>query len=241
MGALTADQPKCLIELAGKRLLEWQMAALNSAGLHAITVIRGYRKELLSSPAYAALDSPNWTASNMVATLSCAAHLLRRFSCVVSYSDIVYHPDHVRELVEAQGDVAICFDVLWESLWAARFENPLTDAETFRHENGWLRAIGNKTDDILDIQGQYLGLLKFTPTGWAASEEFLSELPAEERSRIDMTGMLRGLLNIGVKVRCVPVSGRWCEVDSESDVRLYERLLSEKQLNNRKWDHDWCW
>lgn len=239
MGALTADQPKCLTELAGKRLLDWQLAALESAGLHAITVIRGYRKELLSSPAYATLDNPSWATSNMVATLSCAAHLLRRFSCVVSYSDIVYHPDHVRELAEAQGDVAICYDVLWETLWAARFENPLTDAETFCHEDGWLRAIGDKTDNILDIQGQYLGLLKFTPTGWAASEEFLSKLSADERSRIDVTSMLRGLLKIGVKVWCVPVSGRWCEVDSDSDVRLYERLLSK--LNNRKWDHDWRW
>lgn len=241
MGDLTADYPKCLTELAGKRLLDWQLAALKTAGIQSVTVIRGYRKELLSSSDYSVLDNPDWANTNMVVTLSCAANLLREFLCVVSYGDIVYHPDHVRALADAEGDITISYDILWESLWSARFENPLADAETFKQENGWLKAIGERTDDISDIQGQYIGLLKFTPTGWTWIETFLSKLSSEEHRKIDMTGLLRGLLTEGHSIRCVPVKGGWCEVDNPSDVQLYEQSLKGEGLGNSTWDHDWHW
>jgi choline kinase len=39
---LTADRPKCLIDLAGKTLLQWQLDALLAAGVGPITVVTGY-------------------------------------------------------------------------------------------------------------------------------------------------------------------------------------------------------
>jgi len=238
MGQLTAEQPKCLIKLAGRSLIDWQLAALKSVGLTRVTVVRGYLKELLSSPDYAVIDNPDWTATNMVASLRSAGELLREESCIVCYSDIVYHPKHLRLLASADGDVAICHDFLWKSLWSARFENPLTDAETFRQENGWLQTIGERAREISDIQGQFMGLLKFTPIGWEKTEAFLATLPSDEQKQVDMTSLLRGLARTGVRIRCIPVAGAWCEVDSESDVRLYERLVN---TGNVHWDHDWRW
>jgi choline kinase len=177
----------------------------------------------------------------MVATLRCASSLLNESPCIISYSDIVYHPSHVRALAAAEGDIAITYDVLWETLWSARFEDPLADAETFRHSNGWLITIGNRAVKPSDIQGQYMGLVKFTPAGWQKTEAFLSTLSLAESKRLDTTSLLRGLLDNGVKIYCIPVNGRWCEVDSESDVRLYEGLLSRSQSKGAVWDHDWQW
>ena len=49
--------------------------------------------------------------------------------------------------------------------------DPLSDAETFRIDaSGELLEIGGKTGKIEDIEGQYMGLLKFTPTAWTAVE-----------------------------------------------------------------------
>ncbi|WP_372695961.1 NTP transferase domain-containing protein [Immundisolibacter sp.] len=39
---LTADRPKCLIDLHGKTLLQWQLDALLAAGVGPITVVTGY-------------------------------------------------------------------------------------------------------------------------------------------------------------------------------------------------------
>lgn len=241
MGDMTAMKPKCLTVLGGKRLLDWQLAALRSADMQSITVIGGYRKDLLASRDYQLLDNPDWAATNMVATLRCASSLLRQDSCIVSYSDIVYRPDRVKDLAAVEADIAISYDTRWEDLWCARFANPLVDAETFRQENGWLTAIGERAQRMSDIEGQYMGLLKFTPAGWRQVEEVLSTLPPERQSSIDMTNLLRILLDLGIGIRCVPGAGAWCEVDDGADVQLYQRLLDQSDRYGNGWKHDWRW
>lgn len=46
---LTADRPKCLIDLHGKTLLQWQLDALLAAGVGPITVVTGYASEAVES------------------------------------------------------------------------------------------------------------------------------------------------------------------------------------------------
>src|SRR6185503_13206340 len=41
MGQLTAEIPKCLVQLGGKPLLEWQTGALRAAGIDRIAVVTG--------------------------------------------------------------------------------------------------------------------------------------------------------------------------------------------------------
>ena len=51
-----------------------------------------------------------------------------------------------------------------------------------------------------------------------------------------MTSLLQLLLKDGVEIDTTPVNGRWCEVDSENDLRLYEH-----KLEHPNWTHDWRW
>lgn len=46
---LTADRPKCLIDLHGKTLLQWQLDALLAAGVGPITVVTGYASEAVEA------------------------------------------------------------------------------------------------------------------------------------------------------------------------------------------------
>ena len=39
MKNLTADRPKCLVELRGKALLDWQLEALRAAGVTEIAIV----------------------------------------------------------------------------------------------------------------------------------------------------------------------------------------------------------
>ena len=214
LGSHTRDIPKCLVELAGQPLLEWQRAALAVAGAQEVVVVRGYRPECLPGDGYPTADNPRWAETNMVGSLACAAEWLCRGPAIVSYADIVYHPSIVWSLTNAPGDICITYDRLWARLWAERFADPLSDAESFVVRNGQVVSIGEREDSIDEIQGQYMGLLKFTPAGWASVERLLDGLPAPERDRLDMTSLLRRLIAAGIPVQGVPVDGRWCEVDS---------------------------
>jgi choline kinase len=46
---LTADQPKCLIRIGDRSLLEWQVDALLEAGIREIVVVSGYRSDLVDA------------------------------------------------------------------------------------------------------------------------------------------------------------------------------------------------
>ena len=54
-----------------------------------------------------------------------------------------------------------------------RFKNPLKDAETFNFDKkNYLKAIGDKTNSLEKIKGQYMGLFKITPRGWKNKKTF---------------------------------------------------------------------
>ncbi len=237
MGEQTRDLPKCMATLDGRTLLDWQVSALRAGGIDDIAVVRGYRAETIQGD-FATLDNPRWAETNMVRTLECAKDLLRAEPCLMSYSDIVYHPDHIRALAASEGDLAMTYDTLWHGLWSTRFEDPLSDAETFLQKEGFLRVIGGKTRDLADIQGQYMGLVLFRPAGWRLAEQKLSSLgPAADK--LDMTSLLRALLADGAAIRTVPVAGRWCEADNQDDLALYESKIHTPGA--APWTHDWRW
>jgi L-glutamine-phosphate cytidylyltransferase len=48
---LTEDRPKCLIEVSGKSLLEWQLASLQANGVEEVVVVTGFRDDLVDEVA----------------------------------------------------------------------------------------------------------------------------------------------------------------------------------------------
>ncbi|WP_165072024.1 phosphocholine cytidylyltransferase family protein [Desulfovibrio sp. ZJ200] len=243
---LTARKPKCLVEIAGKPLLRWQCEALRGAGAARILVVRGYLSHSLTPEAagleagsFETVENPRWEQSNMLSSLLCAGPWLERAftqgenAATISYSDIVYPPEHVRALSACAEPLAVAYDLCWEQLWRLRFTDPLLDAETFRQTDGLLREIGGKPQNIAEVQGQYMGLIRVTPHGWALIRQTCAEL-GEAVARMDMTGFLRLLIGRGIRVGAVPVQGRWCEVDNQEDLRRYEQAL-----RSESWPHDW--
>lgn len=230
MGRLTDARPKCLTELAGRPLLDMQRAALRGAGVDEIAVVTGYRAELLERPGLARFHNPRWEATNMVASLACAAAWLETGPCIVSYADIFYAAETVRRLSRATDPVAIAYDPDWLASWSGRFADPLSDAETFRLDGSRVVEIGRKPRDVAEVEGQYMGLLRFTPAGWRAVESFRAGLPAPDRDRLDMTSLLRGLIGAGHRIEAIAAVPGWGEIDSESDLAFYEAAVAAGRL-----------
>lgn len=226
------DRPKCLVELEGKPLLERQIAALRRGGVDEIGVVRGYRAEMINFPGLCYFANEQWAETNMVMSLAAAAPWLRAGPVIVSYADIFYRRELVRGLATTPGELVISYDRGWRRLWTRRFADPLVDAETFRiNAAGQLLEIGGKTNRIEDIEGQYMGLLKFTPPAWSAVEALLSTLDARIRDRLDVTGLLRRLL-IGKKllIGTFGTDGQWGEIDNPEDVALYQTMVRQGEL-----------
>jgi choline kinase len=227
MGTLTEAMPKCMTVLAGKRLIDWQLEALRGAGIDKIGIVRGYKAEVLAFADVETFENPRWFETNMVMSLMQAAPWMRDDVCIVSYSDIVYPSAIVAKLMTAEAPISIAYDLNWLTLWQERFANPLSDAETFRlSDQSRLVEIGNKPNNLAEVQGQYMGLLRFTPAGWETVDRYLQTLPRSVKDKLDMTTLLRSLLQEKIEIRAVPIRDPWFEIDSESDLRRYEERLA---------------
>lgn len=221
MEHLTRESPKCLLEFRGKALLDWQIDAIRSAGIHEIAIVTGYRRELLLDRGLVEFHNERWAETNMVISLSRASSWLRESPCVVSYSDIFYRPTAVESLMRSPAAIAITYDPAWLNLWEKRFSNPLDDAETFRlTANSKLAEIGGRPSSIEEVEGQYMGLLRFTPTGW--DELWRIKYGSSQRGsdQIHMTAMLQQVIEAGrVNIAAVPYRDEWGEFDSVGDFR----------------------
>ena len=105
-----------------------------------------------------------------------------------------------------------------------RFNNPLIDAESFRlNSDGTLAEIGNQPKTMDEIQGQYMGLLRFTPYGWNELKYLRSKLTTENQDKMHMTGSLALILKNGkIPIFALPYDKTWGEVDSIDDLSFYE-------------------
>ena len=234
LGTLTEARPKCLNELFKRSLLDWQMGAFKRTNIDDIVIVSGYLGYMLKVKKAKLINNERWQKTNMVSSLLCADHVLSCHECIISYSDIVCHYSIIEKLKNEKADIAITYDVFWKELWSLRFEDPLMDAETFETDGKKLVSIGQKTNDYTKIQGQYMGLIKITPKGWANIKKKIEGISQDLIDKLDMTKLFLHLLDKNVHITTTPIYGKWCEVDTLSDLKTYEM-----QIKKGNWLHDW--
>tara|TARA_B100000900_G_C20549292_1_gene704032 strand:+ start:671 stop:1390 length:720 start_codon:yes stop_codon:yes gene_type:complete len=218
---LTDEIPKCLIEINKKSLLDRQLEVLNSCNINNISIVKGYKAEKISDKRITNyFYNYSWSETNMVYSLICANKLLKNNYNIITYSDIFYEKNIISKLIDSKDDIVISYDANYKDLWMRRSKNPLSDLETFVVDNNnYLVEIGKKTTSYERINGQYMGLIKISPKGWLLIEDILNNL---DYRNLDMTSLLNILIEHNIKIKTVENSDKWGEVDTPSDVFLYE-------------------
>jgi len=159
----TLDRPKCLVELAGQPLLEYELTALRSAGIEDIRVVTGYRADQIESRGLCTYHNPEYSSTNMVASLMMARELFDGTDdLLISYADIVYESQIVEKMLTSAAEVSLAINTGWRELWSVRMDDPLSDAESLKLDSvGNVIELGKKPKSYSDIEGQYMGLILF--------------------------------------------------------------------------------
>ena len=220
----TLDRPKCLVEIDGQSLLDRQLAVLATEAIEPIILIGGYRVEMLKRPGVDLRVNPRYAETNMVWTLFCAEDDLEG-EVLVCYGDIVYSRNILQALLRSKADVAVAIDLDWESYWRARNENPLDDAETLKLAgDGRILEIGQKPKSLAEIEGQYMGLMKFSAKGTLSLRKAFHDArsAASLRGKLPekayMTDLLQAMIDLRLRLDAVPVHGGWVEIDTVNDL-----------------------
>ena len=238
---LTNDKPKCLVELFGKSLLEWQIEAFQSSGITDITIVSGYKSDLINFPEITILKNEKYESTNMIETLFSAKEKMLD-STIVSYGDIIFEKNVLESLINSPNDISVIVDKQWKRLWEKRFQDPLSDAESLIIEDGCIVEIGQKVNSYEKICGQYIGLMKFQGSGIDLIKRHYEEAKNQANTGTNplnaslpfeksyLTDFLYSLIRGGATIKAVPVNNGWLEIDTLSDLDLYEFLYKKGEL-----------
>ena len=225
---LTDDKPKCLVELAGKPLLEHQLAILRAGGVDDIHIVGGYRAEQLQRPGITLHINERFAETNMVATLFAAEAVMTGESdLIIGYGDIVYESRVLAALLAVDAPIALAVDREWRRYWAARMADPLSDAETLKLiDSGRVVELGKKPQSYDDIQGQYTGLIKIRADHVARLAEAYHAMDrnaiydGKDFDNMYMTSLIQHLITSGWDARAALIDNGWAEVDCEADLEV---------------------
>ena len=226
LGELTKDKPKCMCKLAGKTLLERCLTTVEEAGFlrEDIGIVTGYKREMFEVDGVTYFHNETWEQTNMFYSLTMAKEWLETEPCIVCYSDIVFHKEALLKLKQCKEEMALTYYTDFWELWEKRFENPLEDLETFRlDKDGYLLEIGKEPKGKEEIEGQYMGLILFTPSSWNKVQKTIKRPLPKSVETLDMTTLLHAMIEDGEKILGIPIEELWLECDTEQDIKVYER------------------
>lgn len=235
---LTNDRPKCLVEIEGRALLDVQLEVIKTQQISEITIVGGYRDEMLRREDCMLIKNERYYETNMVWTLFCAEQHFGD-DLIVSYGDIVYSQECLNQLLKSDADISVVVDRDWEKYWRLRSEDPLNDAESLKiNSKGNIIEIGQKASSVQEIQGQYIGLMRFNKKGISILKEVFHQAIQEREIRgknpenAYMTDLLQLIIDKGFEVKPTVISGSWIEIDSVEDTNLI--YTKETFLNIQK-------
>lgn len=112
MGALTASQPKCLLDVGGRSLIEAQVGSLERFGVHDVTVVVGYqgdriRERLKDRVSYVA--NRRYRETNSLYSLWLARHGLLNGGLVLN-ADVWAPASLIRRLIQSPAEDAALID-----------------------------------------------------------------------------------------------------------------------------------
>ena len=232
----TLDRPKCMVEIEGVSLIDRQLEVLQSEGIDDIVIIGGYKSEMLKRDDIKLKVNARYFETNMVWTLFSAEEELEG-DVIVSYGDIVYSKNILKALINSKADIAVTIDKKWEGYWRERNENPLDDAETLKlRKDGTISEIGQKPSSLEEIEGQYMGLMKFSSEGVRQIKSAFhsalesGKLLGKEVENSYMTDLLQFIVSNGGKVTSVQIDEDWVEVDTVEDLHAPVTLERVKRI-----------
>lgn len=239
---LTENKPKGMLEFNGKSLIEHLLVTLRRCGIDDIVIVRGYMAEKIDFPGVKYYLNKYYDKTNMVETLFCTEGELTD-EVIVTYADIIYEVGVLKEIMESNHEISVIVDDNWKEYFKARLGgNPLADAESLVYdERGLIKEIGGQNPEIDDVQGQYIGLMKFKGQGiqilkdvyHKARDEYWDKpwRSGKKFQNAYMTDLLQEIIDSGAKVHPVRIKNGWLEFDTVED---YENILKWQKDNTLK-------
>ncbi|MCX7822407.1 MAG: phosphocholine cytidylyltransferase family protein [Syntrophobacterales bacterium] len=210
----TKDRPKCLLQFGEKSLIEIQIEALRVCGIKDVTVVIGYRGDLVKGrlgDRAKYVENIRYEDTSSMYSLWLAG---RNFSgsCVILNSDVLFHPSILKKLLDSKSPNALAMD----------FHSHLNEEEMKVLVEG--KRVKGLSKAFRQADGENVGMLKFDENGWSLLFETIEDLLNQgyigEMVPFAVNAIVSRCFIEAVSVDHLP----WIEIDFPED---YERAQKE--------------
>ena len=222
----TEDRPKCLLPLAGRTLLEWQLDALFAAGIVETTVVTGFHHRLVDNVIAArgsdrgrvdTLFNPFYQVADNTGSVWIARERFDRDLLLLNGDTLVSAALVRTVMAGATAPITVTID-----------RKPDYDADDMKvaTDGGRLQRIGKQ---LTECDAESIGLLAFVGDGVCAfADEVQRVMETADGTRVWYLSVIDALAQRGVAIGTVSIEGHeWQEVDYPADLDV-ARALTER-------------
>lgn len=234
---LFGEIPKSLIPIEDEYILEIQLNILHACGIDDISIVRGYKAELITIPGIKYYDNKEYDIKNILHSLFCAEEEFDD-DIVVIYGDVILNRECLERILRNKNDISIGVAVKLEDYKKKYIEK--LELVYFDSDNNVTR-IGKKLNCENEAYGQFSGIIKFTNKGINSLKLNYNtyKVHNEKWNQALITDLLSHMAEIGISINCTVIERGWVKISSEDD---YNKLINDSHFVNDilKTKTDWA-
>ncbi len=239
----TENLPKGMLNFMGKTIIERQIEMYKTCGINNIIIVKGYAGDKINYDGVKYYTNEEFATTNMVETLLKAKDEFDD-DIIVSYSDILFEPELLKEMILAKGDFNCAVDDNWKEYWKKRYGRIDFDTESLKIDsNNNIVELGLENSPIEEISARYIGLLKFSKKGLSFIVKTMEEAhknfenkPWQQSGKIVskayMTDLLNAIIESGEEVKAIHFCNGWIEFDTNEDYENALEWAKNKTIND---------
>ena len=231
----TLDIPKGLLKINDKPIIEIQLDLFKKNRLSDITIITGPNRQKFELKNVNYIQDYEFQNHDVLGSLMVAKSIIND-DVLTLYSDIIFEEKILESMTEFSGDIGIAVDLDWKKNYVDRAQHPKSEADNVLINGNEILEIRK---NILECKknekiGEFLGLMKLSKKGSSMFLEKYSELEVSHKGKFHnapslekayLTDMLQELIDSGIRISPIYISGKWCEVDTPQDLEIARKLF----------------
>jgi len=235
MGKLTQNIPKPLIMINGKSIIERQLSILKQNGILDIIIITGPHHEKFNFKKIKYIRDDNFLEHDQLGSLISAKKEISG-DVILLFADIIFENSVITKILESNSDISIAVDMNWERTYASRPNSSFDDADKVRFEEGNLsRIFKTMTEEDKKFEiGEFIGLMKLSKNGSKQLVDCYEKIQdihkgkfhdALSLKKAKLVDLLQELIENKIKIDAIPITGKWCEIDTEEDLEIAKKFV----------------
>lgn len=223
---ITSNKPKCLVRVAGRPILDYQIKAYASAGVKDILIVAGYQAEKVREYCknvkdvnIKIIENTAYEITENMYSLYLAMNQVGQQSFILSNGDVVFDAEIAYQVINNE-----CGDVIVVDVGAYSEESMKVTVD----EYGYINDISKKIPADKAF-GSSIDVYKFSADSARILFERIRKIIEEENNLKDWTEVaLQRLLSSNIlKMRPFDtLKKRWIEIDDYEDLILAEKYFS---------------